>query len=98
MARRENDMKHSMIENILFAADGNTCPEFEEICNQEDTRTKAATAAMEKYLGIDDGSYTPTPEKLKLVEMLLELETAYGDRGFKNGFRVAARLMAECLR
>lgn len=91
-------MKHSMIENILFAVDGNTCPEFEEICNQEDARVKAATAAIEEQLGIDDKGYTPTPEKLKLVEMLMELETAYGDRGFKNGFRLAARLMAECLR
>lgn len=59
-------MKHSMIENILFAVDGNTCPEFEEICNQEDARVKAATAAIEEQLGIDDKGYMPTPEKLKL--------------------------------
>lgn len=52
---------------------------------------------MEKHLGIDNRNYTPTPEKLKLVEMLTELETAYGDRGFKNGFRLAVRLMTECL-
>lgn len=90
------DMKHSVIDNILSARLGCTCPELEALCLDENERTKAASAALEKALGLDEKSYRP--EKLGLLEQVLELEAAREELGFQNGFRVAARLMTECLR
>lgn len=90
------DMKHSVIDNILSARDGCTCPELEALCPNENERTKAASDALEKALGLDEKSYKP--EKLGLLEQVLDLEAAREALGFQNGFRVAARLMTECLR
>lgn len=89
-------MNNSMINVFLAEKDGCLYPEFEAIFVKENDRTKAASAALEKALGLDEKSYKP--EKLGLLEQVLELEAAREELGFQNGFRVAVRLMAECLR
>lgn len=91
-------MDRSIILGILAQGSGCVCPELEELCRHENARTRAAEDAMEKALGLDAKSYTPTPEKLGLVEMMSELEASKEEIGFQNGFRVAVRLMAECMK
>ena len=89
-------MEFSMIAAIKDAGEGFIAPAVTQFSRTETDRTKAASAALEKALGLDEKSYKP--EKLGLLEQVLELEAAREELGFQNGFRVAVRLMAECLR
>ncbi|WP_298029609.1 hypothetical protein [uncultured Dysosmobacter sp.] len=84
----------SVIEAIRDSSKGFVNPSIEEICRDENDRTKAAVDALEKALGLDDGSYAP--ERAALLDMMTELESAREELGFLNGFRVAVRLMTEC--
>lgn len=86
----------SVIEAIRDSSKGFVNPSVEAICRDDNDRTAAAVAALEKALGLDDAHYTP--DKSELLEMVTTLESAREELGFKNGFRVAVRLMAECMR
>lgn len=86
----------SVIEAIRDSSKGFVNPSIEAICREENTRAAAAVAALEKALGLDDGSYAP--ERAALLDMVTELESAREELGFLNGFRVAVRLMTECVK
>lgn len=88
-------MNHGMIDVFLAEKDGSLYPEFEAIFVKENDRTKAASDALEKALGLDEKSYKPG--KLGLLEQVAELEAAREELGFRNGFRIAVRLMTECM-
>lgn len=85
-----------VIEAIRDSSKGFVNPFIEGICREENARTKAAVDALEKALGLDDGSYAP--ERAALLDMVTELESAREELGFLNGFRVAVRLMTECVK
>lgn len=78
-----------ILDIIISDGDGCVWPGFEKWLIREDENTaKAERALKEVFPDIDaDGNDM----------LLVDLETAYRDIGFKNGFRTAVRLMMECL-
>lgn len=80
-------MSNSVISAIMMAGEGFT---FDSICDwqQAQIETKEVDAAIQNikksYPGIND-------------DILNALGTAYRDAAYKAGFKVAVRMMAECM-
>lgn len=83
-------MEKNIIDVIMAAGDGNVWPEFERWLNRETTDTLAAEKAVKDAF--------PNIEEVGSGLLLVDLETAYKDMGFSNGFKTAVRLMMECMK
>ena len=83
-------MERNIIDVIIAAGDGCTWPEFESWLNRETPDTLAAEKAVTDAF--------PHIEEVGDGLLLTDLETAYKDLGFSNGFKVAVRLMTECMK
>lgn len=78
-----------ILDIIISDGDGCVWPGFEKWLIHEDEYTTKAEAAIKAAF--------PNIEDVGDGLLLTDLETAYKDIGFKNGFRTAVRLMMECL-
>lgn len=78
-----------ILDIIISSGDGCVWPGFENWLIREDENTVKAENAIK-------GAF-PDIEAVGDGMLLADLETAYQDIGFKNGFRTAVRLMMECL-
>lgn len=83
-------MGKNIIDVIMAAGDGSIYPEFEDWLNRETPDTMAAEKAIKAAF--------PNIEEHGDGLLLVDLETAYKDLGFANGFKVAVRLMLECMK
>lgn len=86
-------MENIVLDAIEAAGFGNTMPKFEALFTDQDPDTDAAEAAVlqiirgEVKLGETDDDR----------EALLDYGQACRLQGFRNGFKVAVRMMAECM-
>lgn len=86
-------MKHLVLDAIEAAGSGNTMPEFEALVKGTDPDVDAARAAV---LQIIRGE-VKLGEKDDDQEALIDYGYACNLLGFRNGFKVAVRMMAECM-
>lgn len=83
-------MNNSIIDGLIAAACGNHAEAIEAMMQREnEATTKAEHAILTRYPSINISADDNM--------LLVNLEAAYYDLGFSNGFRLAVRLMAECM-
>lgn len=87
-------MKTPVINGIRSAAEGFIDPALEALANRNQAEEWAETnvlIAMLEPLNLDGGT------REKIVEQAMNIALTGEETGFRAGFRLAARLMVECL-